>query len=205
MAQLNIKDLLDKLKSLKSPENINLDNKKIILILIFFLIIVYMDFTFIMGMQLKSIRAAGPNIKNLEENITALTKDLNNMKNLKNKGIDVKQKPHAKVKKFILEGEIASLLRDISDIADKYKIKITQIKPSKAQRGRFDKTSEAAKLNPLLINLDLSCDYHRLGHFINDLESSEIFITLEKLKVFSRREDFNTQDVDMVLRTYVAK
>lgn len=200
---INFKDkiinLLDKFKKLE------LDKKKVFLIIAVSLVIIYIDFALIIKLQLKSIAAIGPKIIKLKNDIATLTQDLSKMKNLEGKQTQTKEGA-GQVKKIISENEIPLLLQVISSIANKNNIRIMQMQPSKESKARQDKASkDTLKCVPILITLDLTCSYHNFGKFINDLENAEEFIVVQDMKIARDANDYLRQSVNLILRTYVRK
>lgn len=190
---INLLDKLDKLE---------LDKKKVFLILSVGLLLIYADFSFFINLQLRSLKTSGPKIIKLKKDIDTLVKDLSAMQN---KQTQVKEGTQ-QLKIIISEDEIPALLQDISRIGNKNNIKIMQIKPSKELRTRQDKTSkEPVKLAPFLITLELSCSYHNFGKFINDLENAKEFMAVQDVKIGHDANDYLRQSVNLVLMTYVKK
>jgi Tfp pilus assembly protein PilO len=186
----------------------NLDTKKIILIVIICLIIVYLDFNFFMALQLKMLKNLGPQIIKIKADLAKLDKDLVDMQELKNKQATSAKTPSTKAKKIILEEDIPSLLKGISDIANINDVKITQMKPSKEPQAKETKApgDNIEGLARLWITLDLTGGYHHLGRFINDLENTEVFMAVENLKITPQNPaDYLKQKASLVLKTYVKK
>lgn len=176
-----------------------LDNKKIFAIALVCLIIIYIDFTFLTKLQLRTIGNSRTKIIKLKEDMGALIRDLKIMQQSQ-----IKQVAPLKSKKIISDEEIPSLLQDISDIANKHNVKIKQIKPSRDTKAK-DEAVQGAILSPTIITLDLSCGYHSLGSFLNDLENAVRFIAVQGMKVTSSSSDYLNQSVNLVLKTYVKK
>lgn len=182
------------------------DNKMVFLIIPVCLIVIYLDFTFLMKLQLSGIKNLEPKIIKLKKDLDALQKDLFRMQDLKNKQIEKKDKALSVAKKIISEEYIASLLQDMSDLANKNGVSILQMKPAKEpQSPKVKEAPASVKFTSLLITLDLLCDYHHLGNFINDLENLQTFIAVQNIKITSQPTDFLRQKVTLVLRTYVRK
>lgn len=175
---------------------LELDKKKILLIALLSFIVFYLDVALIIKLQLRGIRNASPKITKLKKDIDNLNKDLTTLQDLKNKKTEIGKATLLKSKKLILEEEIPSLLEYISDIANKNNIKIIKILPSREPKSDEKK---------LLITLDLSCDYHHLGSFINDLENAPDFMAVQEIKIKRDTADYLRQNVNLVLRTYVKK
>jgi type IV pilus assembly protein PilO len=172
----------------------SLDNKKIFLLILLCLIIVCIDFTFIIKLQLRGIGTVRAKIIKLKKDIDSLNKDLIAMQQAKQEQIAV-----VETKKIISEEEIPSLLQDISNTANKYNVKIMQLRPSRDTETK-EKITSGRKL---LVTLDLLCGYHSLGSFINDLENAERFITVQEMKIVRSSSDYLYQNVNLVLKTYV--
>mgnify|MGYP001593020126 CR=1 FL=1 len=128
------------------------------------------------------------------------------MAELKKKQIGPSQKTSVKIKKIISSEKLVSLLQDLSDIDNKNEVKIEQIKPFKdSQIAKQDKIAGIDNLQPVLITLDLTGDYHHFGKFINDIEGAQVFIAVQSMKISSGAGEYFKQKVNLVLRTYVKK
>lgn len=190
--------------NLSQIKNIEWDNKKIILVMVIFLAFVYLDYSLVIKTQFQNIKSIGPKITKLQKDIDVLNKDWQRMQEVKEKQPD--KKLVLRTKKIISEDQIATLLQSISDIANKNEIKINQIKPVKETQAKQDKLAkETAKLSVFLINLDLLCDYHHLGAFINDLENMQAFITVQDIKITDSEGDLFKQKALVILKTYANK
>lgn len=197
---------LKRLIPLKALERLELDNKKIFLILLICVIFFYMDFSFIFKSQLQALKITEPKISALKRDLDNLTKETAKMEELKKKQIEPAQKSAVKIKKIISSEQLAGLLQDLSDIANRNSLKIEQIKPSKdSQISKQGKIEGTDKLQPVLITLDLTGDYHHFGKFINDIEGAQAFIAVEGMKISSLQGEYFTQKINLVLRTYVKK
>ena len=174
---------------------LELDKKKVGLIILICVIIIYVDFAFLIKLQLRNTTAVGAKIIKLKNDIEVLNKDLVTMQQSSKK-----QEVAIKLKKIISEEQIPSLFQSISNIANRNNVKIMEIKPSKGA-----KSSVSGGFTPMLVTLDLSCGYHGLGKFINDLENAEVFIEVENLKILPQSQDYFKHGVNLVLKTYVGK
>ncbi|MBI4972858.1 MAG: type 4a pilus biogenesis protein PilO [Candidatus Omnitrophica bacterium] len=178
---------------------LQLDNKKISLILLATFIIIYLDFSFVVKMQIKGIQESDPKISKLKNDIDKLNKDLVATQELKTKQDQDKKSASLKAKKIITEDQIPALMEYISNQANQKKVKINQIKPSREAKV------EPAKSSPLLLTLDLSCDYHNLGAFLNDLENAPEYLAVQDLRITRDTKNDFLQNVSLVLKTYVKK
>jgi Tfp pilus assembly protein PilO len=184
--------------------NIQLDKQKKILIVIFIILIVYVDMNYILKAQTAGINSLNPKINRLQNDLKNLNRDLANMRAAAGKESLATQKATARSAKIISESQVSGLLQDISSQANKFDILIGQIRPSRETTNA--KTVVAGdKFTPILINLDLTCDYHHLGKFINELENSLVFLSVQELKISNQLPDYMKQKVTLILKTYVAK
>ena len=198
--------LFKKLIPLKALERLELDNKKIFLIVLICVIFLYLDFSLIFKSQLQALKIREPKISALKRDLGNFAKDTAKMAELKKKQIEPAQKSGVKIKKIISSEHLASLLQDLSDIANKNGLKIEQIKPSKdSQISKQDKIAGTDNLRPVLITLDLTGDYHRFGKFINNIEDVQAFIAVQGMKISSPKGEYFTQKFNLVLRTYVKR
>lgn len=184
--------------------NLQLDKQKKILIAIFCVFIVYVDLNYILKSQLAALDSLSPKITRLENDLKNLGRDLENMRNSKGKQDLGAQKTFSKSSKILSEGQISGLLQDISNDANKLDIRIIQIRPSR-EAAAAKSSAPSDKLIPILINLDLICDYHNLGRFINRLENSDVFMGVQEVKIATQLPDYLKQKVTLIIKTYVFK
>jgi len=182
--------------------NIQLDKQKKILIVIFAVFIVYVDTNYIFKAQMAGLKSLTPKITRLEKDLKNLNRDLENMRTAKGKPVLETAKAANGPAKIITESQISGLLQDISSAANKFDVKIIQIRPLR-ETGKS--VIPGDKFTPILINLDLICDYHNLGKFINSLENAPVFMGVAELKISTRLPDYLKQKVSLVIRTYVSK
>ncbi len=189
--------LIDKLK---------LDKKKILFIALVAAAILYLDFTLLIKLQFNYLKDIGPKVVKLKKDIKNLSKDLATMQDFQDKQGKMKQTVASSVKRIITEERVPLFLQHISDTANKNNISIMQIRPSQEFRADEEKISgNTIKFSPVLTTLDLSCSYHNLGKFINDLENLEEFIAVQEFKITPSSGDYLRQNVSLVLKTYVRK
>lgn len=188
---------------MKIPQiaDLKLDQKKITLIVIVCVFIIYADLNFIFRMQLNNLKALSPKISQLKKDIAALNKGLIEIKGLKKQPL-----PKTGVKRIISEDKIPDLLEFISETANTNNVRIMQVKPVKEARAVDGKTvAVAGKLSAFFIEMSLKSGYHNLGAFINALENAEDFLAVQDIKVSRDKSDYMRQDISLVLKTYVKK
>lgn len=200
-------NIVELLKNIKFLDKIDLDNKKLMLIAIVSVILLYVDFSFILKIQLSTLNKNSTEITKLNSDINNLTSDLKKMQDLKSKQGNSLQKAPAKAKRFLTENLVASFLQDISKLANNNDISILQIKPHRESQTNSpeSKIKVIGNTAPLFVNLDLSCGYHQLGKFINDLENLQTFVLVSDVKIASQNDNYLKQKVTLTLIVYVKK
>lgn len=183
--------------------NIQLDQQKKILIVIVCVFILYVEVAYILKGQSAGINSVVPKITRLKNDLNNLNRSLDAMRLAKSQGASP-TKPVTRASKILSEDQVSGLLRDISQQANKFDIQIGQIRPS---RETVDAKNGLAgdRLIPILINLDLTCSYHNLGKFINELEGGQVFLSVQQLEIATQLPDYMKQKVKLVLKTYVTK
>jgi Tfp pilus assembly protein PilO len=209
---VDAKEILAKLAQLKerlNPDKIELDNKKILLIALACVVIIYLELAFLLQGQFAGIKNVAGKIKKVGADIASLDKDLGDIQALKKKQDATKQKALQEAKRIILDDQVASLLDEISDLAQKNEVRIAQIRPLRQQLQQAapgkGAVPAAPKFSVLLISMELSADYHHLGKFINDLENGATFIVVDSLKISANPADYLKQQAQLAVRTYVKK
>ena len=192
---MKINRLLDKLN------NLELDKKKMMLLIFGLVLIIYFDFSFLIKLQAALSKKIGSKVAKITQEINKTKKDLLAMQSQKNKQPNLQLKTLSK--KLISEEEVGSLLNEISDTANKNNIKIVQIKPNR-QSAVQDKKA-ALKQPSIGINLELIANYYSLEAFINNLENAQNFIAVKGLKITRTEKDPFNENVSLELQTYVKK
>lgn len=191
-----MKDLLKKIEDLK------LDKKKILLLILVLVTVIYIDFTFLLASQLKAVANTGKKIAKLDKDINNVNKDLILARQSKAKE---NKEDLFRAQKMLVEAELNDLLREIAHTANDYKIRLMHIRPSKESPPKHDKVLPQDKPNGLLIALELIGDYHELGMFLNDLEYMPIYLAVKDLKISADAGNYLKQRINLVLKTYVKK
>lgn len=184
--------------------SVQLDKQKKILIVIFCILIIYVDTNFILKSQLTGLKSADPKIARLKNDLLNLNRALEDMRVVKDKQGLATKKVSARSSKLLSEGQVSGLLQNISSEANKFDIQISQIRPSRETPNAKNPIA-GDKFIPILINLDLICNYHNLGKFINALEHMQVFLSVQEMNISTQLPDYMKQKVKLVLKTYVTK
>lgn len=191
--KVNVNDLIKKIP-IKN-------NKVLILFVLVSVVIFYLDYSFVLRLQLQSVNKINSNIVNKKKNVGTLHKELAEVQDLKAKQLSQGKEP-VRIKKFISEERMPFLLKEISDIANKNRVRINQIKLSKGL-AQDSKQLKLEKFFCVLIALDLTAEYHKAGSFLNDLEENETYFSVEEIKITPNANDLFHQGVKLVLKTNV--
>jgi Tfp pilus assembly protein PilO len=192
--------LVEELNKIDLVNKLALDQKKIILIIIMSVMFLYLDFNFIFKAQTAGLNKTTQELLKVKNDFKVFDAGVKSMQAIK--ASQGSTKSQVKLKNAIYEIQIASLIQDISKIAQANNVKIMQIKPSK---DNAKASSVAGKFSPVFIWLDLTCGYHDLGRFINALENNQVLISVDNLKIGSQQQDVLKQKVTLTLKTYVKK
>lgn len=189
----------------KIKEFINgLDNKKIGLLAIISLIILYADYSLILGPQISGLRGISAKAGKLKSELGSLKNDLANIENLKKNYAKLKKEAGSGSKKLIHEQDIGALMQSISEAANRNNINIEQMKPSKESMPAGQKAGPQ-DFTAVLLDLEITGGYHNYGRFLNDLEGLDTFVAVAGMNIVSSGSDLNRQKIKLVLRTYVRK
>lgn len=209
-AQFDYKKVIGQIKekfnaALKSEKD---KQKVLILAGILCAAVVALDVTFIMKSQFESFGESGNKISALKKDIAMVIQESARLSKLKTQE-GVPAGASLKAKKFLDETDEIGLMSQINKMANNNGVRIVQMsKPGKSAEKVQTKgalsgiTSEAT---PYMIALEVSCDYHHCGSFINELENAPEFLQVDEMRIESDETNTLTQHVNLILRTYVKK
>jgi uncharacterized protein YoxC len=188
------------------------DRQKLILAAIIAVAIVFLDISFVMRGQIRSIGSLGKKITTLKKDMEGFKKDMALMR--KN---EQQKDTEESIKLYSLD-EKPMLIRDIYTYANENQIDVIQAVPPKEakkqvqEKERKPKGKSAAKTEQkkedfilLEIKLDLACTYHNLGAFLNQLEMAEQPLFAEDLRIIRDSGNYLKQNASLTLKTYVKK
>lgn len=186
-------------------QRIQLDKKKIIVAAIISAFILYIDLSFILKPQFKRLKVISPKIAQLKKDIKKLNNDLDTLV-VTGKGKQQTDEGAVKtVEKIIKEEKITKVLEDIAKIANKHQVKIMQMQPLRPSLAKPASAIPTTKFSPLFITLNISCGYHQLGKFINDVENATVFMEVYELQIRQDSINYLNQQIKLTLKTYVRK
>lgn len=199
MKKLNLKELLNKIKP-HIAENINKitqDRNKLILAVLAVVIILYLDFSFVLMSQIRALKAISPNIARLSSGLKNLNADLEIMQ--KQTGSVVSQ-----IKKIASSDQISWVIEEISRLANQEEVEIYQVRPVRqGVNKRAPGKSVAKEYDFVMIDLELSAGYHQLGKFLAELENHSLLLGVEELDIEYSEEGPFEHKIKLRLKAYV--
>ncbi len=200
-------NLADKINKIKFLNQLALDNKQIMLIVLISAVLIYIDFNLIFKAQLAGLNYTNAQVVVFKKDLINLKLGLKKMQDFKSQEALSPQKPIPKAKRIIPENQIASLLQDISKLANNNDVRVLQIKPFRSSQvnNQDNKIKSPSNITPFFISLDLSGGYHNLGKFINGLENLQGLVSVQDIRITPQEGDYLKQRASVTLITYVKK
>ena len=178
-------------------KDIRSDKQKLIAVAVAFAVIVYVDVSFVLKGQAKNLSVVKTKVAQLDADIRSVKRDAAIVQQNQSK-----VNTNFKVKKLVSEGELLSLLEQISQIAKDNSVRVSQINPQKSGRPPQKAGQKQSAVIPVLIKLDIDCAYHSLGAFINDIENGEYAVSTEDIRIVPEGSG-GRERVMLTLKTYV--
>jgi Tfp pilus assembly protein PilO len=167
-------------------------------------LLLYLDLAFIIRPQARGIGLLSSKTVKMKKDNNKLSAELSAIRDIKRGSGGANDAKMPGAKEIITEDRILLLLQEISDLANRNNVRLTQINTSKDVKVQ-EEVIAGERLLPVIINLDLSCDYHSLGRFMNALESASSYIDLQEMKVARNSGDYLIEAVNLSLKTYVKR
>lgn len=187
---------------------INIDFKKqknLISYIILSIILILIDLMLIIIPQLKAIGKINPRIKKISAELKAFSDDKKNLSQLKLNVDNFKKNNEVLRKKIIVEGDVLSLIENISKIGNEENIKITQISPIQEPKEKKLGTISRGDIFAKMININITGGYHNLARFINRLENMDEFVKVIVLNIKFDKQLYTSQVVQLVLGIFIAR
>ncbi|MDP2938777.1 MAG: type 4a pilus biogenesis protein PilO [Candidatus Omnitrophota bacterium] len=182
--------------------NFLLERHKNLIIALFLILLFILDFTLLMGPQIRILRKIGAKVLVLSSDLRKAKKDIASQKEFKDKLTLLKGKIEEIGASVKPEEELPSILDTISRTANRTSVKITQLKPLKEERTVVLKTGKTLFYQiPVLI--DVRCGYHELGKFLNELERGDLFLKIIALEVTTNQDDILHHLVRLTIQLFV--
>ena len=167
-------------------------------------LIILLDYVLIMGPQIRWQKSLGPKIKKLKFEIEQTDRDIALISRLQKQYQSSKKNMDDIEKRVPQEEDIPLVLQDISKAANNSMIKIFQMRPMKAEKEEILKT-EAGRYYRIPISIEAKGSYHLFGKFLCTLENSEIFMSINNLRISPSAKDYKRHNMDLTINTFIFK
>lgn len=180
--------------------------KKIILIALGAVTVLYIDFAYILKPQARNLQKLSFELRQAEASLNQYKKGASEIRALEISLDSLKAKYADPENKIFSESEVTTLLDDISKKALNSGLKIMQIRPQGVLADWEKEIIDSAglRLLPLALRLEMSSSYHQLGRFLSALENNPM-ISVAELKLHPDRAEFTKQKVELTLKIYASK
>jgi len=198
-----MKDLIKRLKEFYNK--INFKNKDIVLILVLVVIFFITDYNLILNNQFKLLTHLNSKVKDYKSK-SLLAKDFTQkVDSFNTRRLSLKSKSEQLAKEIVSENDVSLLIEDISNIANKEFVKISQIQPQIENKSPKKLSTQEFKFSLLNINIDAVAGYHQVGKFLNKLENSNSFISVKELSISQEANSNLRHNIRLVLSTFIKK
>lgn len=180
--------------------------KKIILIALGAVTVLYIDFAYILKPQARHLQKLSSELGQVRMSLKQYKKGASEIRALQTNLAGLKTKYANSENKIFSESEITTLLDYISKKALACGLKIIQMRPEmlSAEREKEALNSAGLRLLPLALKLELTSGYHQLGSFLSTLENNPL-ISVSELKINPDSEGFTRHKVELTLKIYASK
>jgi len=178
------------------------EKDKQILTIVIFVIIIVVDLVFILGWQWRLLSGYFKNAHEKKQAIVALEADVRSVEDYKKEIVNLEEKIAQKKLLIIDEMDVSALIENISNLADKSGVKITQIKPVIHSEPKFVQARDS-RFGEIEFQLIAKSDFHQLGNFISKLESAKSFLKLSALEISTDNRNYFVQNIGLSLKSFV--
>lgn len=180
--------------------------KKIVLTAIVACIILYVDFAYVLRLQLNNLKSISGKLRQVKVSLNQYNKNSTYYKDLQ-EAFDRLKNKHRDIEKYVFsDTDLPLFLDDLSKRAYSFDVKIMQVKPQSGSSAKAKGADKALTSNfhPLLLEFDLACGYHQLGKFLSALEANPL-VEVSQIKINSESRESTKQKVALTLKLYAQK
>jgi Tfp pilus assembly protein PilO len=187
-------------------KTITAKQKKIILMVVGAVTVLYIDFVCILKPQARNLGKSSYELRQVRVSLKQYKNGSSGIRALEDSLDSMKARYANSENKIFSESEVTALLDDISKKALASGLKIMQMRPQgvSADWEKEIINSAGLRLLPLSLRLELSSAYHQLGRFISALENNPL-ISVTELRLRPESAEFSKQKVELTLKIYASK
>lgn len=184
------------------PVKLPVDKHKNLIIAVSLIIILVLDFVFLLGPQIRLLSKLGSKLSVLSRDLKNAKKDISARQEFENKLAILKEKLKEWGSSVKSEEELSLILEGISRTANQTFVKVTQIKPLKEEKQAVFKTDIGTYYQiPILV--DAQSVYHAVGKFLNELEEGGVFMKVLGLEITVNPQEAFRHLVRLTIQTVV--
>ncbi len=151
------------------------------------LVLFILDYLILMGPQLSALMKISPQIKILSQNIGQTKNDVQRLDFYKSEVERLKGDIEALSQKVKSREDVASILEDISNVANINGVKIDHIMPETEEEELLLEKGKQ-KYYALPIRVEARSSYHDFGRFFNQIEKNSDYLYMEIFDIASQEE-----------------
>ncbi|OGX43704.1 MAG: hypothetical protein A3H41_03175 [Omnitrophica WOR_2 bacterium RIFCSPLOWO2_02_FULL_45_28] len=180
--------------------------KKIILLALGAVTVLYIDFAYILKPQARNLQKLSSELRQTRASLNQYKKGSTEIRALQTNLDALRARYTDPENKIFSESELTALLDDISKKALNSGLKIMQMRPQGVSADWEKEAIDSAglRLLPLALRLELASGYHQLGRFLFALENNPL-ISVAELKLRPDSAEFTKQKVELTLKIYASK
>ncbi len=185
---------------IKLKDNI-LKNQKLIIYAVIGLCIFIADFYLVLKPVIGGLMKVMPEVNAKASRANIMNIDVRNIDNYKKQIENYNGKLAGYKKRFSTREAISPLLKNLSDTAKAYGVKIVSVTPLESieQKG----TKAAGVYRKIPIFLSAVSGYHPFGLFLNKLENSDTFMRVGDLKISGDVSGAGNHSFEVTIVTYI--
>ncbi|MFH1360300.1 MAG: type 4a pilus biogenesis protein PilO [Candidatus Omnitrophota bacterium] len=161
-------------------------------------------FVIMQPFQLAPLLKMNPKIDIAKKNHKKALFDIKNVDQYKKDLEGAKEKMGEVGTRILSKEEIPKILDNISRLAMESNILINQIMPLKDSQKKVLQNDEGEYYS-ISILISVRGGYHELGHFINRVETDEIFMTINDFDVVANSNDSMRHSVKLTINAFILK
>ncbi len=194
---------MDKIKiDMASIIKLGKEKTQIYILCSFVVVVVLVSyFYFFLKPRINTLRKVLPKVAALSKENKQADELIDNVDNLKAGIAQLKEGMSQYETRLPTQKEISSILNNLSALASRENIKITEIKELKTIRGETGEGEQAYSGVP--IEIDMKSGYHQLGKFINQIENSDRLMKIDDLEINSAPESLTEHNVRLIVSSFV--
>ncbi|MFH0731900.1 MAG: type 4a pilus biogenesis protein PilO [Candidatus Omnitrophota bacterium] len=184
-----------------NPKNSILKNQKLIIILVIAAVIIVIDVTFALRPLFTGLIKVLPNLNAKASRLKIIDTDVKNIPEYEKELFVLHEKLSGYKRTFATKEEISPLLKNLSDTAKEFGVKIISVNP--VQNVDESETKASGAYSKFPIFLSAVSGYHAFGLFLNKLENSDTFMRISDLKIEGNLLGIGEHKFSVTIVTYI--